>query len=321
VGTRRPSPGNARPRRRPAAGEPPLPDLSQYGQLAEYNRRRHFGRTPEPPGRAGERAAGTPRQFVVQKHRASHLHYDFRLEHRGVMLSWAVPKGPSPDPSVKRLAMETEPHPLDYNQFEGVIPAGEYGGGTVMIWDKGVWAPVAGDRLGDDADVDRALARGELKLVLLGEKLAGSWVLVRTRGSRQWLLIKHRDAHASDEDLAVTRPRSVVSDRTMAEIARAAGATPAQLAQAIAADPVAVEPGSDAEARPRAAARPRHSRRSAAAPAGAQGSSVDADARQGGVEMAARRDVRAEPAARRAEPAPRRKGRSAARSRSSRRSA
>lgn len=226
-----------------------LPDLSQYGQLAEYNRKRHFGVTPEPPGRAVERPAGGPRAFVVQKHRAGHLHYDFRLEHRGVMLSWAVPKGPSLDPSVKRLAMETEPHPLDYNQFEGVIPEGQYGGGTVMIWDYGVWAPAAGDRLGDDADVDRALERGELKFVLLGEKLAGSWVLVRTRGTRQWLLIKHRDDYASDEDITVTRPRSVVSGRTMAEVARAAGATPRQLQQAAGADPP--EAAAAAPARPR----------------------------------------------------------------------
>jgi len=215
-----------------------LPDLSRYGSLAEYNRKRHFGVTPEPPGRRPGAAAGPrPLAFVVQKHRATRLHYDFRLEHRGVMLSWAVPKGPSLDPAVKRLAMETEPHPMDYNQFEGVIPEGEYGAGTVMIWDRGAWAPVADGRLGDETDVDRQLARGELKFVMLGEKLAGSWTLVRTRGERQWLLIKHRDEHATTEDVAATRPRSVVSDRTMAAIARAAGATPRQLEQAAATDP------------------------------------------------------------------------------------
>jgi bifunctional non-homologous end joining protein LigD len=215
-----------------------LPDLSQYGRLAEYNRKRHFGVTPEPPGTARARETGRPLEFVVQKHRASQLHYDFRLEHRGVMLSWAVPKGPSLDPSVKRLAMETEPHPMDYNQFEGVIPEGEYGGGTVMIWDMGIWAPVAQDRLGDENDVDRQLKKGDLKFVLLGGKLAGSWVLVRTRGSRQWLLIKHKDEYASEEDLTVSKPLSVVSGRPMAEIARAAGAGPRQLQQAAAADPV-----------------------------------------------------------------------------------
>ena len=132
------------------------PDLSQYGVLAEYNRKRRFDVTPEPAGRPGR-----PRQrglaFVVQKHRATALHYDVRIEHDGAMLSWAVPKGPSLDPTVKRLAMMTEPHPLDYNGFEGVIPEGEYGGGTVMIWDRGTWEP-------EVPDVAAALAKGDLKL-------------------------------------------------------------------------------------------------------------------------------------------------------------
>jgi len=223
-----------------------LPDLSQYGRLAEYNRKRHFGVTPEPPGAPRPRATGRPLEFVVQKHRASRLHYDFRLEHRGVMLSWAVPKGPSLDPSVKRLAMETEPHPMDYNQFEGVIPEGEYGGGTVMIWDKGIWAPVAQDRLGDESDVDRQLKKGDLKFLLLGEKLQGSWVLVRTRGERQWLLIKHKDKYASEEDLSVTKPLSIVSGRSLAEIGRAAGASPRQLQQAAGADPAMPPPAAPA---------------------------------------------------------------------------
>lgn len=227
-----------RARRSGKAARAALPDLGRYGTLADYNRKRHFGITPEPAGRVRARGAGPhPLQFVVQKHRARHLHYDFRLEHRGVMLSWAIPKGPSLDPTVKRLAMETEPHPMDYNQFEGVIPPAEYGGGTVMIWDRGVWASAVGDRLGDERDVDRQLADGELKFVLLGKKLSGSWTLVRTRGERQWLMIKHRDQQASTEDLTVTKPRSVVSNRTMAGIAQAAGATPQQLAQARAADP------------------------------------------------------------------------------------
>jgi bifunctional non-homologous end joining protein LigD len=203
-------------------------DLSRYGVLAEYHRKRRFGVTPEPPGRPG-RPRGRPRAFVVQKHRASHLHYDLRLEHEGAMWSWAVPKGPSLDPAVKRLAMMTEPHPMDYNDFEGVIPEGEYGGGTVMVWDRGTWEPGA-------ADVGAALARGELKFTLHGRKLKGSWVLVRTR-NRQWLLIKHRDRLASTEDVTRSRPLSVVSRRTMAGIARAAGATPRQVAFALAADP------------------------------------------------------------------------------------
>jgi len=204
-------------------------DLSQYGRLAEYNRRRRFGVTPEPRGRPG-----TTRQrglaFVVQKHRASHLHYDFRIEHQGVMLSWAVAKGPSLDPGVRRLAMMTEPHPMDYNDFEGVIPEGEYGGGTVMIWERGTWEP-------ESADVDKALAKGDLKMRLHGRKMRGSWVLVRMR-ERQWLLIKHRDQYASSTlDLTLANPRSVVSRRTMAGIARAAGATADQLAKAAGADP------------------------------------------------------------------------------------
>ena len=208
----------------------PTDDLSRYGRLAEYNRKRRFDVTPEPPGKAGKKRAARALEFVVQKHRASHLHYDFRIEHQGVMLSWAVAKGPSLDPTVRRLAMMTEPHPMDYNDFEGVIPEGEYGGGTVMIWDRGTWEP-------QTPDVDKALAKGDLKMKLDGKKLKGSWVLVRMR-DRQWLLIKHRDEHASSTvDLTLTRPNSVVSRRTMAGIARVAGASPRQLEQAAGADP------------------------------------------------------------------------------------
>jgi bifunctional non-homologous end joining protein LigD len=204
------------------------PDLSRYGVLAEYNRKRRFDVTPEPPGRPGRRRT-KGLAFVVQKHRATALHYDLRLEHEGAMESWAVPKGPSLDPAHKRLAMMTEPHPMDYNGFEGVIPEREYGGGTVMIWDRGTWEP-------ETADVAAGLAKGELKFRLRGRKLNGSWVLVRTR-NRQWLLIKHRDRFAATGEVTVTRPLSVVSRRTMAGIARAAGATPRQLELALAADP------------------------------------------------------------------------------------
>jgi bifunctional non-homologous end joining protein LigD len=209
---------------------PPPDDLSRYGRLAEYNRKRRFDVTPEPRGRAGNPRGARALEFVVQKHRASHLHYDLRIEHEGVMLSWAVAKGPSLDPTVRRLAMMTEPHPMDYNDFEGVIPEGEYGGGTVMIWDRGTWEP-------ESPDVNRALAKGDLKMRLHGKKLKGSWVLVRMR-DRQWLLIKHRDRHASaTTDLTLEKPKSVVSRRSMAGIARAAGATPRQLEQAAQADP------------------------------------------------------------------------------------
>ena len=208
-------------------------DLSQFGRLAEYNRKRHFGVTPEPQGKLG-RQKRKSLEFVVQKHRASRLHYDFRLEHDGVMLSWAVPKGPSTDPANKRFAMQTEDHPIEYNQFEGVIPEGEYGGGTVMIWDRGTWEPEA-------EDVEKALAKGDLKFKLNGKKLRGSWVLVRMR-PRQWLLIKHRDTSASAEDITAAKSRSAVSRRSLAGIARKAGATPRQLAQAQDADKAAAVP-------------------------------------------------------------------------------
>ena len=142
--------------------------------LEEYKRKRNFKKTPEPEGTVAKKE-GRESFFCVQKHLASHLHYDFRLEHNGVLLSWAVPKGPSLDPSVKRLAMQVEDHPVEYASFEGIIPAGEYGGGTVMVWDRGTWTP-------EKPDVDAGLRKGELKLTLHGKKLRGSWVLVRTRG-------------------------------------------------------------------------------------------------------------------------------------------
>jgi len=188
--------------------------------LEEYRRKRRFGVTKEPAGAkipATPRAARRALAYVVQKHRATALHYDFRLEWNGVLLSWAIPKGPSLDPAVKRMASHVEDHPLEYASFEGIIAAGEYGGGTVMVWDRGTWTPEA-------PDVDAALAKGDLKFTLQGEKLKGSWVLVRTKGwgsskRPSWLLIKHRDAFASDEDVAESRPRSVVSNRLLTEIA------------------------------------------------------------------------------------------------------
>jgi bifunctional non-homologous end joining protein LigD len=190
--------------------------------LKEYRKKRHFGVTPEPTGKAEE----TDRKdegliYVVQKHRATQLHYDFRLEWKGTLLSWAVPKGPPLDPSVKRLAMQVEDHPIDYAKFEGVIPAGEYGGGTVMVWDIGTWEP-------EQPDVDRAIAKGDLKFTLHGKKLKGSWVFVRTRGfggsgKPTWLLIKHRDKYASSKDVTLTEPRSVLTNRLLADIARDQG--------------------------------------------------------------------------------------------------
>ncbi len=182
--------------------------------LSEYKKKRRFDKTPEPgPERKRTR---TGRLFVVQKHRATQLHYDFRLEADGVLKSWAVPKGPSLDPTVKRLAMQVEDHPVDYAKFEGVIPEGEYGGGTVMVWDYGTYQPE------NTGDVGEALRNGELKFSLNGKKLKGSWVLVRTR-DRQWLLIKHRDYYVTVEDVTELAPASILSRRTLAEIAEDEG--------------------------------------------------------------------------------------------------
>jgi bifunctional non-homologous end joining protein LigD len=182
--------------------------------LAEYKKKRRFNITPEPGPKEKKSELGNI--FVVQKHRATQLHYDFRLEADGVLKSWAVPKGPSLDPNVKRLAMQVEDHPVDYADFEGVIPEGEYGGGTVMVWDYGVYAPENVTKVSD------GLKKGDLKFVLLGKKLKGSFVLVRTR-DRQWLLIKHRDEYAKEDDIAETQPFSVLSKRTLAEIAEDEG--------------------------------------------------------------------------------------------------
>ena len=210
--------------------------------LEEYRKKRNFNKTPEPPASVAKRARKA-RFFSVQKHLASHLHYDFRLEHDGVLLSWAVPKGPSLDPKTKRLAMKVEDHPLAYGEFEGVIPEG-YGAGIVMLWDRGTWTP-------EVEDVDAALKKGDLKFTLSGYKLKGSWVLVRTGGRyagarggsrgpaagvpsaaaalgaqaapgsndvRSWLLMKHRDDWAGELDIAEFGPRSVKSDGDFEDI-------------------------------------------------------------------------------------------------------
>jgi bifunctional non-homologous end joining protein LigD len=189
--------------------------------LREYARKRDFRRTPEPRGRQ-HAARDDARAFVIQKHAASRLHWDFRLEMDGVLKSWAVPKGPSLDPADKRLAMHVEDHPVEYGDFEGVIPAGEYGGGTVMLWDRGTWTPVGEAR--------EAYRKGSLKFTLDGERLQGGWALVRMRGrserdgDRTWLLIKEKDAGARagwDASRIEGDAKSVASDRTMEEIAAA----------------------------------------------------------------------------------------------------
>jgi len=174
--------------------------------LDEYRKKRDFTKTPEPSGDGAARAGDGPRYFCVQKHLASHLHYDLRLEHDGVLLSWAVPKGPSLDPRDKRLAMQTEDHPFDYGSFEGVIPEG-YGAGVVMLWDYGTWTP-------ESPDVDAALKKGDLKFRLDGYKLKGSWAIIRTRGygdssKPSWLLIKHKDEWAGPIDITTFAPLSV----------------------------------------------------------------------------------------------------------------
>lgn len=190
--------------------------------LDDYRKKRDFTKSPEPAGdKPAKKKTGAPLFFCVQKHLASHLHYDLRLEWNGVLLSWAVPKGPSIDPSDKRLAMHVEDHPIEYGMFEGVIPEG-YGAGIVMLWDHGTWEA-------ESEDVDAALRKGDLKFRLNGFKLKGSWVLVKTRGfggsENSWLLIKHRDDWAGPINIAEFAPLSVKTpDADFAEIL--SGGTP-----------------------------------------------------------------------------------------------
>ncbi|MBW3541175.1 MAG: DNA ligase D [Planctomycetes bacterium] len=186
--------------------------------LTEYRKKRDFRKTPEPGGKQSRRGSTSGLQFVVQKHAARRLHYDFRLELDGVLKSWAVPKGPSLDPSVKSLAVQVEDHPLEYGGFEGVIPEGQYGGGTVMLWDRGGWQP--------EDDPRKALRRGKLSFELDGEKLHGRWTLIRMRGreddDRNWLLVKGDDEFARSEsefDLKEAESKSVATGRSMEEIA------------------------------------------------------------------------------------------------------
>jgi bifunctional non-homologous end joining protein LigD len=209
-------------------------------KLAKYRAKRDFSRTAEPSGEAP--APASPRlRYVIQKHAASRLHYDLRLEADGVFKSWAVTRGPSLDPADKRLAVEVEDHPLDYGDFEGTIPKGEYGGGTVQLWDRGYWAPE------DGADPLRALKKGELKFVLEGEKLHGGWVLVRLRDRERerrhnWLLIKYRDQAARPHDGAdvLDEDASVASGRGMDEIAAGKGKAPKPFIRKAAGKPDAV---------------------------------------------------------------------------------
>ena len=212
-------------------------------KLSTYVSKRDFAKTSEPSGE-NQVAPTNRRRFVIQKHDATRLHYDLRLELDGVFKSWAVTKGPSIDPHQKRLAVEVEDHPLDYGDFEGTIPKGEYGGGTVQLWDRGYWEPEGA------LSPEQALAKGDLKFTLHGARLHGSWVLVRLKHDRaggkrpSWLLIKHRDDHAKDDDndALLAEDRSVASGRTMAAIAagKGKGPTPFMIPAAGQGDPGAV---------------------------------------------------------------------------------
>jgi bifunctional non-homologous end joining protein LigD len=209
--------------------------------LEEYRKKRNFSKTLEPAGETvhkspegetahksleGESPPKSGLLYVIQKHAARALHYDFRLELDGVLLSWAVPKGPSLNPRDRHLAVRVEDHPLEYGSFEGSIPPGEYGAGTVQLWDRGTWEPEGDPRAG--------LTKGDLKFALHGEKLRGSWVLVRMKprpgqeGKENWLLIKHRDEYAVDSDgraILQQQDRSVASGRNLEEIAAEAEAS------------------------------------------------------------------------------------------------
>jgi len=189
------------------------------GNLKDYQAKRDFSRTPEPPGEQ----ARTSRDpiFVIQKHAARHLHYDFRLEVDGVLKSWAIPKGPSTDPKDKRLAVPTEDHPLEYAGFEGVIPPGEYGAGAVLVWDAGPYRNLTAKK-GAPIPMDQAVEHGHVKVWLEGRKLKGGYALTRFKQGKDeaWLLIKADDAEADPTgDLVTTRPESILSGRTIEEIA------------------------------------------------------------------------------------------------------
>jgi bifunctional non-homologous end joining protein LigD len=195
--------------------------VAKKSSLTTYRRKRDFKRTPEP---APKRKKASLRKFifVVQKHDASHLHYDFRIEIDGVLKSWAIPKGPSMDPAQKRLAVPTEDHPLDYAKFEGTIPEGQYGGGTVMVWDSGKYKNLKVDKDGYEIPMAEAACQGRIEIWLNGKKLKGGFALVRTRmmgKQEQWLLIKMKDEFAQpSRDILIDRPDSALSGRSLEQI-------------------------------------------------------------------------------------------------------
>lgn len=195
--------------------------------LEEYRKKRNFKETSEPAGKKSPRARKTPPVFVVQKHQARALHYDFRLEIGGVLVSWAVPKGPSLNPGDKRLAMQTEDHPVEYADFEGVIAEKQYGAGTMMVWDKGIW------QIESDDSAAKQLARGRLSFSLSGQKLQGAFMLIRTGGAqragKQWLLFKRSDEHAERSWKIDRFDGSVLTERTLEDIEQ--GRAPASAAR------------------------------------------------------------------------------------------
>lgn len=190
--------------------------------LATYKRKRKFNQTPEPKGKPVKGKG--PLHFVVQKHQASRLHYDFRLEHNGVLLSWAVPKGPSLKVADKRLAMMVEDHPVDYMKFEGIIPQGNYGAGTVMVWDFGNYLALGSKSYSDSEKLMKAgLHKGELKFVLNGDKLKGGFALIKLKNDKagkgnSWLLIKEKDSYVSKSDI-IRKDKSAISGKSMRQIA------------------------------------------------------------------------------------------------------
>ena len=187
--------------------------------LTAYKKKRSFNKTPEP---TGGKASNGELIFVIQKHAASHLHYDFRLEMKGVLKSWAVPKGPSTDPEIKRLAMMVEDHPYDYRSFEGIIPKGQYGGGTVIVWDEGTYVPAEGkfqDKKEMEKNLLSQLHKGKLNIKLDGQKLKGEYVLVKSsyQGEKSWLLMKVKDKYAKKSDIT-NKNKSVVSGKTISQV-------------------------------------------------------------------------------------------------------